>query len=843
MASKKRVRPSKANGQWNEALHPRNEKGQFTKSFAKKLTAEDIDRTRHTIKGLQPREFPDGHRAAGYLAGLPQAPRTPGVERYLAPDGWRDTHAALRAGEIPDGLDDLDAALRPLPDDLVVTRQVPADAFGRISDLGQLEGLKLHDAAPIAASLHSDAGPAKGMISMRIAVPAGTRAIVDPQGRGVTLDRDLDLAITRAKRNQAGGWDVSAVAIGQREDVSGMRPRELPDDLSTMADDDLVDAIGWLAPQGRDDDIVRVADELDRREAAAARHYTLLQDPEHMSGDELDTAFADASAVGDELAIGALYEEYERRERLEAEALVKASAPPEAPAMVGQSFTAWLDLAGSPIPGHGASTPETRERAQRAIRRTYNLPDDASLADVSAATVADQRSHEERTGWHLAWYRKLAAADGVSPDDRANYGPPDDPDGVALYHDNQQAKAKARAHQAAQAAKAETRAAKVAVGPAGPALVRNPIGELGELQSIADSYARTGAVGRGPHADMVRESHRIGDRLGEARRRMYGLDPGAHHRELEKAIKADRRHPHERAADTLGWYRLLADADGVEPGTREAGPVDVPGEFVRPGVVPSRLPKPDELQAAIREVAVDDQRAGNPATGERFAIASRRTMGLPDDATQAEYSAAYRHDPRSRKQLAAEWLAHFRQVGEEHGVDRSDPFRFGPQERTPKTKGAWAETSPVQQQRMDELVARGWSFADAYAEVHNLDPADIKAARARGAVDRHAGETTDAAVKRQYGEHVDLQYIVAERAIRGHMLSKAGQAAGVDPKSLFSGPANRFHKYASEELQRWFQDQGGRMTYTQFKAQVLGRQRDIEAAKRSKLAGNGRDFG
>ena len=46
----------------------------------------------------------------------------------------------------------------------------------------------------------------------------------------------------------------------------------------------------------------------------------------------------------------------------------------------------------------------------------------------------------------------------------------------------------------------------------------------------------------------------------------------------------------------------------------------------------------------------------------------------------------------------------------------------------------------------------------------------------------------------------EYSYVSAEAATRGHMLNRRGEALGVDPRSLFTGPSSRARKYASEEL-------------------------------------------
>ena len=60
---------------------------------------------------------------------------------------------------------------------------------------------------------------------------------------------------------------------------------------------------------------------------------------------------------------------------------------------------------------------------------------------------------------------------------------------------------------------------------------------------------------------------------------------------------------------------------------------------------------------------------------------------------------------------------------------------------------------------------------------------------------------------------------------------------------LFSGPAARARKWASEDLKRWWANGHPRLTFTEFKAATLGRDRDRHQADLIALSGNGRDFG
>lgn len=120
------------------------------------------------------------------------------------------------------------------------------------------------------------------------------------------------------------------------------------------------------------------------------------------------------------------------------------------------------------------------------------------------------------------------------------------------------------------------------------------------------------------------------------------------------------------------------------------------------------------------------------------------------------------------------------------------------------------------------------------------DGRDYKTAAADW-IGRRKGESTDQAIRRYHDEWLDLSYLQAEQATRGHMLSPAGRAARIDPRELFTGTTARARKYASEELQRWWVDHP-RVNRTQFRAQLLGRLADVKAARGTKAQSTGRDF-
>lgn len=145
--------------------------------------------------------------------------------------------------------------------------------------------------------------------------------------------------------------------------------------------------------------------------------------------------------------------------------------------------------------------------------------------------------------------------------------------------------------------------------------------------------------------------------------------------------------------------------------------------------------------------------------------------------------------------------------------------------------------------RIDALVAQGMEYREAYAEVLGLDSDELLRQERRSLVqaERRPGETLDQAVNRMYRERVALQLVAAEDFARGHLLNAEGRAEGVDPIWMFSGPASRM-RYASPELLEFWQTQQPRQTATEFRADMLGRARDVAAAGRTANAVRDREL-
>lgn len=89
-------------------------------------------------------------------------------------------------------------------------------------------------------------------------------------------------------------------------------------------------------------------------------------------------------------------------------------------------------------------------------------------------------------------------------------------------------------------------------------------------------------------------------------------------------------------------------------------------------------------------------------------------------------------------------------------------------------------------------------------------------------------------VRADYETYVDVQWLQAEADCNGQLLTAQARAAGVDSRSLFSGPLPRALKHASEELQSWW-GKHGRLSLAAFRHQAFGRGSDAAAAERARM--------
>ncbi|WP_222936404.1 phage minor capsid protein [Streptomonospora sp. PA3] len=233
------------------------------------------------------------------------------------------------------------------------------------------------------------------------------------------------------------------------------------------------------------------------------------------------------------------------------------------------------------------------------------------------------------------------------------------------------------------------------------------------------------------------------------------------------------------------------------------------------------------------QLATPSTRRDEPAPADEQAPAAGAGQTELGELTTAELRAMTDGELEARAldfvRSGADWdspgLRRFRRE-----LDRRDRAARQREERRQTREQREAE----QHAAMAELVEQGVPWDEAAAEVLGQP---VEAIRRRmftqeqraGADDRRSFQQL---AREQYRLYIERRYVEAETELRGVMVNAAGERAGINYMSLFSGPRSRVEKYASEELKNWF-DQHGRMTFSEFVDSIeQGRYR----------GGTGRDF-
>lgn len=226
-------------GEWGtreEFLHPRDSHGRFRNSF--KMSGAAIEKISTLLEGFNPKTFPTNEDAAKYANGIaaskqrgPRANKL--MERLLA--NYPQMNAKLRARDDsgPD-IAAMDASMAPLPDQVILSRVVGPEAFGlkpeSIARMEEYTGKLVADRGYSSTNIGTPlAGGQAPSITMVIAVPAGTRAVVpsaDSPTREVVLDREQPLRITKVTPDGRGGFYVMAVAT-EKGSVGNKRTKKL----------------------------------------------------------------------------------------------------------------------------------------------------------------------------------------------------------------------------------------------------------------------------------------------------------------------------------------------------------------------------------------------------------------------------------------------------------------------------------------------------------------------------------------------------------------------------------------------------------------------------------------
>lgn len=209
---------------WDPSKHPRDSRGRFTRSRTTLLTDAEAARVRGTGAGFTHKLFRSAAEQEAYLRDVPPRPQEQrdAIGAYTGGQSL-DLNRALRTKKSLDPTqqvlaDNLRAAMKPVDDDLVLTRTVSLAAFGD-APIEQLAGKKVKDAGFTSASLGLHYGGRRNNVTMRVSVPVGTPALFvgddsgSPSDREVILPDGMEFAVVSASKNDRGGYDMHVVAL------------------------------------------------------------------------------------------------------------------------------------------------------------------------------------------------------------------------------------------------------------------------------------------------------------------------------------------------------------------------------------------------------------------------------------------------------------------------------------------------------------------------------------------------------------------------------------------------------------------------------------------------------
>ncbi|MEV6712001.1 phage minor capsid protein [Lentzea sp. NPDC051208] len=173
-------------------------------------------------------------------------------------------------------------------------------------------------------------------------------------------------------------------------------------------------------------------------------------------------------------------------------------------------------------------------------------------------------------------------------------------------------------------------------------------------------------------------------------------------------------------------------------------------------------------------------------------------------------------------------------------LDQRDAEQRRRDERREREQARREQQQAEQLAEYERLVAEGMDDEQAWAEATGTTVEAIRRTEAirRLRADGYTGRGFDELARAAYRDHVYEQYIAAEDATNGHMLTPQGESAGIDPRELFTGPSNRARKWASPELREWW-DANGRMTFDEYAAWLLD---DVGGARSSGFRTGGEDW-
>ncbi|UUN29435.1 phage minor capsid protein [Streptomyces sp. FIT100] len=337
-----------------------------------------------------------------------------------------------------------------------------------------------------------------------------------------------------------------------------------------------------------------------------------------------------------------------------------------------------------------------------------------------------------------------------------------------------------------------------------------------------------------------------------------GYEAGQRQREIERHIRKHKRRaaaavtPEGKPAaeaKVRQWQGAMRDHLAAHPDLRRLRHREQPGASNLPSAYTA--PADDVMQAA--RVRAGDDAALHEMTDEQLALATRPAVLDERDVARIEAEADRRDaaDLRARVFPDGHLLADLSTTGDEvlawaqqHATDDEllriaeelDRRYPGPIPDYPLPMGDDVADVLAASAALDDALAPGAPPAEWQQYTDVADDALLAAARQLAdeePADEPVHKVTRREAREMYFEWAMLQYQAAENATNGYLLNRHGQARGIGPGSLFTGPARIAYAYASDELKAFWRKHE-RKTQQQFVAEVTGQNMsDIRAAQQA----------
>jgi hypothetical protein len=235
---------------------------------------------------------------------------------------------------------------------------------------------------------------------------------------------------------------------------------------------------------------------------------------------------------------------------------------------------------------------------------------------------------------------------------------------------------------------------------------------------------------------------------------------------------------------------------------------------------------PLTMRAALQKTRGDREAAEKLLAARRRRRAGRRREFVsPHPRHAAEYAERQRWASLSDEDLAVR----MGDAGEEEltrivaELDRRDRAERKAERERERRRAKRDARDAERSRAFDVACDAGEDPEAAYARVYGVTEERVRRDEAIASLrsSGYAGKGFRELVRSAHRDHVEQAHADAEDECRGHLLSPAGRAAGVHPRSLFTGPESRARKYASEELLGYWQ-RNGRLTVEDLAAGLLG---------------------